>query len=142
MAELDPDIYEAVLGFCATGDELAESGDHREAIRTYNQAWRLVPEPRSAWNASTWILAAIADAAYLGGFLNTARDALDEVMGCPDAIGNPFLHLRRGEVLFEQREEDAAADELMRAYMGGGPELFDDEPAKYLDFLRTRADIP
>jgi len=27
----------------------------------------------------------------------------------------------------------------MRAYMGAGPEIFDDEPPRYLAFLRTRA---
>lgn len=28
----------------------------------------------------------------------------------------------------------------MRAYMGGGPELFEDEHDKYLRFLATRAE--
>jgi hypothetical protein len=64
MAALDDDIYAAVVRWCERGDELAEAGDHRAAIKTYNEAWRLVPEPRTEWNASTWILAAIADAAW------------------------------------------------------------------------------
>ena len=63
-------------------------------------------------------------------------------MLCPGAAGNPFRHLRRGQVLFEQADYDAAADELMRAYMGGGLDIFAEEPPKYLDFLRARAHIP
>lgn len=34
---------------------------------------------------------------------------------------------------------DGRADELMRAYMGGGAELFADEDEKYINFLRTKA---
>jgi len=139
---LDDATFELVQRFSAEGDALAATGQYHEAIPAYNRAWGLLPEPKSQWAAATWILTAIADAGYLGGFLRSARDALDYVMLCPEAIGNPFLHLRRGEVLYEQGELAAAADELMRAYMGGGPDLFASEPAKYLEFLRTRAVIP
>lgn len=142
MAELTDSTHELVMRYAAEGDELAKAGDFRAAIPAYNRAWELLPEPKSQWSAATWILAAIADAGYLGGFFRSARGALDYVMSCPGAIGNPFLHLRRGQVLFEQEEYSAAADELMRAYMGGGVELFSNEPAKYLEFLRTRAQIP
>jgi hypothetical protein len=62
-------------------------------------------------------------------------------MTCPGAIGNPFLHLRRGQILLDQGENDAAADELMRAYMAEGADIFADEDPRYLSFLRTRADL-
>jgi hypothetical protein len=62
-------------------------------------------------------------------------------MTCPAAIGNPFLHLRLGQVLLDANEHDAAADELMRAYIGGGEELFANEDVRYLAFLRTRAKL-
>ena len=62
-------------------------------------------------------------------------------MTCPGAIGNPFLHLRRGQVLYEQNEPDAAADELMRAFMAEGHEIFENEDEKYLNFLASRADL-
>jgi hypothetical protein len=140
-AELDDSTYARITEFAQQGDELASQGSYRDAINVYNRGWKLLPEPKSDWSAATWLLAAIADAAYLGGFLTTARQALDDVMYCPDAIGNPFLHLRRGEVLFDQGELDAAADELVRAYMGAGSEIFEREPAKYLNFLKTRAVI-
>lgn len=142
MAELDRATYELVLKLSARGDGLVDADDYGAALESYNKAWRLLPEPKSQWNAATWLLAAVGDTAYLGGFLEAAREALDYVMSCPDAIGNPFLHLRRGQVLLDQGEHDAAADELMRAYMGGGSEIFADEPERYLDFLRTRAVLP
>jgi len=137
--ELPPKADSAIKRFCADGDILAAAGKYKQAISKYNKAWKLVPVPKSEWNASTWILVAIADAAFLGGFKASAREALEYVMVCPDAVGNPFIHLRLGQVLYDMGEHDRAADELMRAYMGEGAEIFADEDGGYLTFLRTRA---
>lgn len=141
MEELPSSIHDAIKRHCAVGDELADAGKLEEAFSEYGQAWELVPEPRNKWNASTWILAAIADVSFLGGYRTSAREALEYAMICPDGPGNPFLHLRYGQVLLDSDEPDAAADQLMRAYMAGGPEVFEDEDPRYLEFLRTRAII-
>lgn len=138
-SELDPELYEEIKALCAKGDGLAEAGQFDAALDLYGEAWRLLPEPRDRWEAATWVLAAIADALFLGGYKESAKDALDHLMTYPDALGNPFLHLRYGQVLYDLGEPDAAADELMRAYMGAGEEIFETEDARYLDFLRTRA---
>lgn len=138
-SELDPELYASITTYCQQGDALARSKDYKSAIALYNQAWTLIPDPKNNWGASTWVLAAIADASFLGGYKTSAMKALSYAMTCPDAIGNPFLHLRYGQVLLDKNEEDAAADELMRAYMGGGEEIFATEDGRYLNFLKTRA---
>ncbi len=73
--------------------------------------------------------------------ISTLRQALEYVMTCPRAIGNPFLHLRYGQILFDDGEEDIAADELMWAYMGAGIDIFAQDDQKYLAFLKTKAKI-
>lgn len=137
--ELPPKVLATIQSLCAEGDKLAAGRKFEEAISRYDRAWQLVPDPKNHWNASTWILAAIADAAFLSGYKTSAREALEYAMSCPRAVGNPFLHLRLGQVLYDAGEHDRAADELMRAYMGGGAELFETEDASYLSFLRSRA---
>lgn len=69
--------------------------------------------PQINWEAATWELTAIGDACFLGGFFTSAKEALEYAMTCPDAIGNPFLHLRLGQALYERGETDRAADVLM-----------------------------
>ncbi len=138
--ELDDAVYETVQESAALGDELAKNGEYKEAIQAYSRGWRSLPEPKSRWSVATWLLA-IADSAFLGGFMNSARQAIDYAMRCPGAVGNPFLHLRRGQILFEQDEVEASIDELMRAYMGGGEGIFADEPAKYLKLLASRVNL-
>ena len=137
--ELPDALYQEIKRLCEDGDDLASDGDHVEAIAEYHKAWLLVPEPKTDWNASTWILAALADAFFFTANWQQARRALSYAMHCPGALGNPFLHLRFGQVLFELGELDKAADELIRAYMGGGKKSFEKDDPKYLAFLGTRA---
>jgi tetratricopeptide (TPR) repeat protein len=137
--ELPEEIRAELNRLCETGNALVEAGEHYEAIQSFADAWSLIPEPKEAWNAATWVLVALGDTYFLAGHHDHARDALQEAMHCPAAIGNPFIHLRLGQALFELDELDRAADELIRAYMGAGPEIFEPEEPKYLAFLSTRA---
>ncbi|MFZ6798952.1 hypothetical protein [Undibacterium sp. Di24W] len=138
---LNESIDAEIKHLCAIGDALAAQGEHAAAVAEYDRAWQLVPEPKNQWEASTWILAAIGDACFLIDKFKSARQALEYAMVCPGAIGNPFIHLRLGQVLFEAGELDLSADELIRAYMGGGEDIFLNDDTKYLRFLKTRAQI-
>ncbi len=140
-SEIPEEGYNKILKFCASGDDFAGRREYTAAIDEYNKAWSLIPEPKDHWHASTWVLAALIDAYFLAGRNDYALDALQYVMTCPDAIGNPFLHLRFGEVLFELGEKDAAANELIRAYAIEGEQIFAAEDPKYFEFLKTKAII-
>lgn len=139
--ELDTQTHEAIKSLCARGDDLANLNRYKEAIAEYNKAWELVPAPKNVWEASTWILVAIADACFLGGYRTSAREALECAIGCPGGLGNPFVHMRLGQVLYDSGEYEGASEELMRAYMGAGTEVFEAEDPKYLNFLSTRASL-
>lgn len=141
MAELSDDIHARIQTLCQRGDALADTGEFPAALAQYWAAWDLLPEPQTDWAAATWILAAIGDANFQGGDFTAGRDNLALAMHCPDAVGNPFLHLRLGQCQFELGDLDRAADELARAYMGAGEEIFDDA-AEYFAFLKTRLQPP
>ncbi|WP_243771695.1 tol-pal system YbgF family protein [Burkholderia sp. D-99] len=140
MAELDNVLYERIGALSDAGDALMEDGDYEGALAKFWAGFDLLPEPKTNWEAGTWLMAAISDANFLQEDYAAGRDNLAQAMHFPNAIGNPFLHLRLGQCQFELGNLDRAADELMRAYMAGGPELFEDEDGKYLRFLATRAE--
>ena len=73
---MDTLTHEQIKEFCQVGDGLLESGDYKAAIGQYNLAWELIPEPKNNWEAATWVLAAIGDACFLGGFFTSAKEAL------------------------------------------------------------------
>lgn len=52
--------------------------------------------------------------------------------------GNPYIHLRLGQLYFEEGSFDESADELTRAYMGGGLGILLEDDPKYLEFLETK----
>ena len=105
-------------------------------------SWDLLPEPKTDWEAATWILAAVGDANFLGGDYVAGRDNLGTAMHCPNAIGNPFLHLRLGQCHFELGELDRAADNLARAYLPEGKKLFENDDPKYLAFIKSKLNAP
>ena len=140
--ELSDDLHARIKDLCARGDRHAASQEFEAALALYWQAFDLLPAPSTNWEAGTWILTAIGDANFLGEDFVAARDNLATAMYYPDAIGNPFIHLRLGQCQFELGNLDRAADELARAYMGAGMEVFGQEHPKYFDFLKTRLDPP
>jgi tetratricopeptide (TPR) repeat protein len=139
MPELPDSTHEEITRLCAIGDEQADRQAYPGALASYWAAWDLLPEPKTQWKAATWILVAIGDANFLNADYVAGRDNLSTAMRCPEAIGNPFIHFRLGQCQLELGNLDRAADELMRAYMGDGRKLFDEEDPKYLRFLSSRA---
>ena len=116
--------------------------DSQNRWTTFRGPGHLVPEPKEDWDATLWILVSIGDAAFFAGWYELASTAFHDAMAnCPGAFGNPFIHLRLGELFFEAGQLDAAANELIRAYALEGPELFSEENSKYLEFLAARADL-
>lgn len=139
MPDLPDKTQAAVEELCAAGDAEAKLRDFTRALVSYWAAWDLLPEPKVEWEAATWVLGAIGDANFLAGDYVAGRDNLTNAMRCPGAIGNPFLHLRLGQCQFELGASDRAADELTRAYMGAGADIFANEDPKYIRFLQVRA---
>ena len=140
--ELPDDVHARITDLCATGDRLAEAGQLPEALDAYWAAWDLLPPPATEWSAATWILAAIGDANFQGRDYVAGRDNLALAMHCPDAIGNPFLHLRLGQCRFELGDLSRASDDLARAYILEGCSIFKDDDPKYLAFIKPQLRPP
>src|SRR5262245_46971061 len=141
MAELSDEVHDRIQTYCKNGDALAEKEQYPAALEQYWAAWDLLPVPKTDWEAATWILAAVGEANFFGADYVAGRDNLSMAMRCPDGLGNPFLHLRLGQCQFELGNLDRAADELARAYMGAGADIFEGED-KYFAFLKTRLQPP
>lgn len=96
-----------------------------------------LPDPIHRWEAPTWLFVAIGDTAFQEEQFVRAREALRQAMLCPGAIGNAFVHLRRGQIFFELGELNLAEEELAGAYMLKGTEIFGTEDPKYFAHLKT-----
>jgi tetratricopeptide (TPR) repeat protein len=142
MPELPDKLYQRIVSLCERGDALAEQEDYDDALEQYEKAWSLLPEPKNEWEAASWIQAAIGDAHFFTGDFENGAQAFQKARNSVEAYANPFLNLRLGQCEFEMENLPGAAENLLRAYMMGGDEVFEDEDPKYFAFLKTAVDPP
>src|SRR5579862_2093200 len=95
--ELPSDLHSKIVDLCDIGDNLSNNQEHDSALRQYNKAWELLPDPKHDWEAATWVLSAMGDCCFFKGEFVESLRYFSEAMRCPNAIGNPFIHLRLGE---------------------------------------------
>lgn len=142
-AMLSENQFSFIQSACSRADALLEEGTRAstiDAFRAYAEALAKLPEPVHSWHAAGWILSRMGECYFRVGSFEQAHDLYADLMWHPGAIGNPWIHLRKGQIHFESGEMDKAGDELMRAYMGGGKAIFLLEDPKYYEYLKTLAD--
>lgn len=134
--QMDDAVHERITALTNEGNAFADDNRFAEAIARFRSALALVPDPKEDWEAATWIYASIGDVLFLGRQYDEAFTEFQHALRCPDGIGNPFLHLRVGQIHFERNDLPSAAQELTLAYMGAGREIFQGEEPKYFNLLK------
>lgn len=135
--ELDDQLHNEIVGLCSEGDQLVEIDKYNDAIEKYLKALKLVPEPKTDWEASTWIFTALGDTCFLNGNFAEAKDYFYDAINCPGGTDNPFIMLRLGESLYELGDIEKAKEYLLKAYMLEGYDVFDGEDEKYFLVIKN-----
>jgi tetratricopeptide (TPR) repeat protein len=141
MRSLDDEIHARIARISEEGNALANAGDLEGALQRFRAALELLPAPRESWEAAHWLLTAIGDVLFLQGRFAEALAPLQQSVAA-GGLGNPFVHLRLGQVQLELGNRERAADELARAYMGAGDEIFESEDPKYRRLVRETLRSP
>jgi len=130
-------LLSEITKLCAQGDAFLKGNGFEQAIAKYKAAWNLLPEKKLNWEAATWILTSAGDAYFRQGDYEKSLASFVGAVQGPGGLGNPYIHLRLGQSYFELGDTAKAGDELTRAYMGAGDDIFKDEDEKYPTFLHT-----
>lgn len=128
---LDGQSQEQVKALCFQGYQLYDDGDFAKALRTFYQAWILLPKPQNQYKEAGWVLTAIGDCYFRLKQFKQAEEALRSALACPGTQNSPFVHLRNGQILFELGREDEAAQVLQLAVQLGGGDALAKEHVKY-----------
>lgn len=139
MDALNETLYQQISSLCDEGDHLADEGQFAAALKQYQAAWKLLPDPKNQWEAATWILVAMGDVNFLSGRYRQAVNDLNTALENIHAADNPFIYLRLGQSRLELGEEAAALEALQTAEELGDEELWEGEDEKYRRFLAERA---
>jgi len=140
--KLPDSVFGNVKAMAEAGAQRMAEGKFGEAYELLVEAIGLLPEPKSRWNATGWLLVALGENAIRAGNYEAAARPLQDAMWCPGTIGNPWVHLRLGQVCFELDDEERATDELARAYLGGGREIFEGHDPKYFELVESVLEPP
>lgn len=135
--DLDSNIYEKIKEYSEEGEKLFYDGRFTEALKQYNRAFVLIPEPKVQWEASVWLTAAIGDCYFWLREYDTALECFRKLMAEYEEYGNPFTRLRYGECLYETGNEQPAKEHLLAAYLMEGEELFEECDQKYLSVISS-----
>ena len=136
--ELPETLYEQVETLSEKGSELFDEGQFAQAIEQWSQAQELLPEPKSDWDAYTWLNTSIGDAHFQLGEFALARQSLFDALNGPDGQASPFVHYRLGQTEVKLQNTESAKSHLLQAYMLDGEAIFLVEPdgITYLEVLR------
>lgn len=140
------------------GDASMRSGSYQTAKDQYCAAWDLYAEQRKTYaeagkvrefderhtaQDAFWLLMSGANAQFgagdFEGCLDTCMTAFDLFKELGYVVGNPFFHLRVGQASFEldapgdDNGREMTIDNLARALICGGIEIFSGEAPEYLD---------
>ncbi len=95
---------------CFDGDDLSNAQEY------FEEALSLIPEPKQKHAEATQVVVALADCLYRLGEYEKAILALDDALLCPGGAANPFIRLKRGQVLLpagrRQKSQAGAHDRL------------------------------
>ncbi len=136
--EIPEKTHQLIQDLCAEGDAFVGMGEYADAHKNYIEALDLVPEPKSDYAATLWIIVALGDMYFQAKDYAQAKQSFRDAVACDGGLGKPFIHLRLGQIAMELGELDVAADELCRAYMSEGKEIFEEDDPKYFEFLKTK----
>lgn len=134
---LADELATRIKQLCYRGYQRYDDGDYQQALRTFYQAWLLLPKPQTRWREAGWALTAIGDAYFRTGQYRQSCEALGSALLCPATAESPFVHLRYGQSLHELGREEEAQRELQAAHELGGDEVFAREDVKYRMLVQT-----
>ena len=80
----------------------AVSNDRSEKLGEY------VPSDKKNWEAPTWILSSVGEVYFRMRDFPTALNRYQRAVQCLGGIGNPYIHLRLGQLYYETGNHDAS----------------------------------
>ena len=114
--DLEPNAYDRIKEYSDKGETLFYEGRFSEALREYNKAFDVIPEPKQRWEASVWLIAAMGDCYFWLKEFDVSLEYFRKLMVEYEEYGNPFTRLRYGECLYETGNEQLSKEHLLAAY--------------------------
>jgi signal recognition particle subunit SEC65 len=84
-----------------------------------------------------YVILHIAEVYFSERWIEDAFENFNFAMQFKDTVGNPFLHLRLGQLNYIVQNKDKMHDELSRALIMAGEPIFKDEDPKLIEMVKS-----
>lgn len=136
---LSPLVHAEISRLSEEGNAcLDERDDPDGAARAWTAALDLLPEPKSRWEAWTWLHASLGSACREKEELPTAVSHFLAAREGPGGEDNPYILISLGSCLYDLGRTEEADEHLLRAYVLEGEELFEGYGGPYLQYLESK----
>lgn len=84
-----------------------------------------------------YLIIRIGEIYFQGNAFENAKYNYNFAIKFKDTIGNPFIHLRLGQLQYYHKNEERMYDELSRALIMGGENIFKNEDSKFITITKS-----
>ena len=131
----EDELAEKIGSISKKAKGLTLTGKFQESIAEYRKGIALLGEKVQSSKYAVMLFCGVGEAYFLQKKWPEALEYYGKAVSSEGGLGEPLIHLRLGQIRFEFGQLEKAADELMRAYMGGGTLMFKGEDPKYFKLI-------
>lgn len=131
----EKELSEKIGSISKKAKSLTLTGKFKESIAEYQKGIALLGADVMQSKYAVMLFCGVGEAYFLQKEWKEALDYYGKAVASEGGLGEPLIHLRLGQIRFEFGQFEKAADELMRAYMGGGNLMFEGEDPKYFKLI-------
>lgn len=136
IKKLKSSVKDEVLALVQLATHARLTRKFRKSKELFQKALSILPPPAHQWETALTVYLNFGETLFIQKKYDEAAEPFGEATKCPNGLGYPRLHLRLGQIRYEQGHLDKAKDELMRAYMGDGEDVFEREDPKYFNLIK------
>ncbi|MCM8538346.1 MAG: hypothetical protein NE334_20555 [Lentisphaeraceae bacterium] len=129
--------YDDFADLFEEANQLFDKKKFDEALLSFAEALKIIPDPKEEWEETIAILTGIADVWYVKKNYQVCLDALNDALLCEGADEVAYVHFRKGQALYELDEIKEATESFYKAHILD-EDLFENESDIYFDLLIAR----
>ncbi|MEP2237455.1 MAG: hypothetical protein ABJI22_03775 [Maribacter sp.] len=116
-----------------TNNDLDVESRVEELMKIYES----LTDDQKRTRAGRYVIIHIAEVCFSERWIEDAFDNFNFAMQFKDTVGNPFLHLRLGQLNYLVQNKDKMHDDLSRALIMAGESIFKEEDPKLIEMVKA-----
>ena len=138
---IDNKLEDEIISIVESGNLDRIKKDFSSALNKYNQAWKLIPEPKLDWEMARWICSCMYRVYFEMTDFSNAKNWAEIALQTSGSDIDTSVAIDMGMVCYELGQYDESYKYFGEAYNLGQARAFKERPKKYLDFYLNKKKI-